>query len=157
MATRSSSNQRKKGQATARESTLRDRQSAAFDGRSTNVQPAGRNYKDNTQAVRRIPGVDYGEQQALTEQQQAAPLPKDSTPQAQAAPKRQFQPVDVFAQTQVPNQPITDGAPVGPGRMGMTLTPQQKGDLYAIALAELFPTSDTVSLANDGLTVLETE
>ena len=41
--------------------------------------------------------------------------------------------------------------------MGMTLTPQQKGDLYAIALAELFPTSDTVSLANDGLTILETE
>ena len=36
-----------------------------------------------------------------------------------------------------------------------TLTPQEKGDLYAIALAELFPTSDTVSLANDGLTVLE--
>lgn len=135
----------------------RSNSNKGVDKRKLNVPPPARNTQDNTQAVRRIPGVEYGEQQALTEQQQAAPLPKEGTPQAQAAPKRQFQPVDVFAQTQVPDQPITDGAPVGPGRMGMTLTPQQKGDLYAIALAELFPTSDTVSLANDGLTILETE
>ena len=135
----------------------RSNSNKGVDQRKLNVPPPARNTQDNTQAVRRIPGVGYGEQQALTEQQQAAPLPKEGTPQAQAAPKRKFQPVDVFAQTQVPDQPITDGAPVGPGRMGMTLTPQQKGDLYAIALAELFPTSDTVSLANDGLTILETE
>ena len=121
-------------------------------GRNSNVPPPARNYNDNTQAVRRIPGMDYGEQQALTEQQQAAPLPKEETPKA---PARRFSPVEVFAQTQVPEQPITDGAALGPGRTGVTLTPQEKGDLYAIALAELFPTSDTVSLANDGLTVLE--
>lgn len=135
----------------------RSNSNKGVDKRKLNVPPPARNTQDNTQAVRRIPGVDYGEQQALTEQQQAAPLPKEGMSQEQAKPKRQFQPVDVFAQTQVPEQPITDGAPVGPGRMGMTLTPQQKGDLYAIALAELFPTSDTVSLANDGLTILETE
>jgi len=121
-------------------------------GRNSNVPPPARNFNDNTQAVRRIPGMDYGEQQALTEQQQAAPLPKEETPKA---PARRFSPVEVFAQTQVPEQPITDGAALGPGRTGVTLTPQEKGDLYAIALAELFPTSDTVSLANDGLTVLE--
>ena len=39
--------------------------------RNANVPPAGRNYQDNTQAVRIIPGVEYGEQKALTEQQQA--------------------------------------------------------------------------------------
>ena len=121
-------------------------------GRNSNVPPPARNFNDNTQAVRRIPGMDYGEQQALTEQQQAAPLPKEETPKA---PARRFSPVEVFAQTQVPEQPITDGAALGPGRTGVTLTPEEKGDLYAIALAELFPTSDTVSLANDGLTVLE--
>jgi len=120
--------------------------------RNTNVPPPARNFNDNTQAVRRIPGMEYGEQQALTEQQKAAPLPKEETPKA---PARRFSPVEVFAQTQVPEQPITDGAALGPGRTGVTLTPQEKGDLYAIALAELFPTSDTVSLANDGLTVLE--
>jgi len=121
-------------------------------GRNSNVPPPARNFNDNTQAVRRIPGMDYGEQQALTEQQKAAPLPKEETPKA---PARRFSPVEVFAQTQVPEQPITDGAALGPGRTGVTLTPEEKGDLYAIALAELFPTSDTVSLANDGLTVLE--
>ena len=120
--------------------------------RNTNVPPPARNFNDNTQAVRRIPGMEYGEQQALTEQQKAAPLPKEETPKA---PARRFSPVEVFAQTQVPEQPITDGAALGPGRTGVTLTPQEKGDLYAIALAELFPTSDTVALANDGLTVLE--
>ena len=41
--------------------------------RNANVPPAGRNYTANTQAVRRIPGVEYGEQKELTEQQQAAP------------------------------------------------------------------------------------
>ena len=120
--------------------------------RNTNVPPPARNFNDNTQAVRRIPGMEYGEQQALTEQQKAAPLPKEETPKA---PARRFTPVEVFAQTQVPEQPITDGAALGPGRTGVTLTPQEKGDLYAVALADLFPTSDTVSLANDGLSQLE--
>ncbi len=135
----------------------RSNSNKGVDRRTLNVPPPARNTHIFASHSNRLESIDYGEQQALTEQQQAAPLPKDETPQAQAGPKRQFQPVDVFAQTQVPDQPITDGAPVGPGRMGMTLTPQQKGDLYAIALAELFPTSDTVSLANDGLTILETE
>ena len=123
-------------------------------GRNINVPPPARNFNDNTQAVRRIPGMEYGEQKALIEQQQAAPLPKEELPK-QARPTRPFQQVDVFSATQAPEQPITDGAPVGPGRMGVTLTPEEKGDLYAIALAELFPTSDTVALANDGLTILE--
>ena len=127
----------------------RSNSNKGVDKRKLNVPPPARNTQDNTQAVRRIPGVEYGEQQALTEQQQAAPLPEEGTPQAQAAPKRQFQPVDVFAQTQVPDQPITDGAPVGPGRMGATLTPAEAGDLFLIALAEKFPTSDTISLVDD--------
>ena len=50
--------------------------------RNTNVPPPARNFNDNTQAVRRIPGMEYGEQQALTEQQKAAPLPKEETPKA---------------------------------------------------------------------------
>jgi len=122
-----------------------------IDARNNAIPPAYINTQ-NTQAVRRIPDVPQGMQKELTEQQQAAPLPKEETPKA---PARRFSPVEVFAQTQVPEQPITDGAALGPGRTGVTLTPQEKGDLYAIALAELFPTSDTVALANDGLTVLE--
>ena len=121
-------------------------------GRNTNVPPPARNFNDNTQAVRRIPGMEYGEQQALTEQQKAAPLPKEETPKA---PARRFSPVDVFGQTQAPSQPITDGAPVGPGRMGATLTPTQRGDLFLKALAQTFPTSDTMALYEEGLEQFE--
>ena len=64
--------------------------------RALNVPPAARNFNDNTQAVRRIPGVEYGEQKALTEQQQAAPLPKDTMPQAQPRPMPN---IDVFGST----------------------------------------------------------
>ena len=120
--------------------------------RNTNVPPPARNFNDNTQAVRRIPGMEYGEQQALTEQQKAAPLPKEETPKA---PARRFSPVDVFAQTQAPSQPITDGAALGPGRMGATLTPTQRGDLFLKALAQTFPTSDTMALYEEGLEQFE--
>jgi hypothetical protein len=44
--------------------------------RNANVMYAPPNTQDNTQTIRKIPGVAYGEQQDLTEQQQAAPLPK---------------------------------------------------------------------------------
>tara|TARA_R100001509_G_scaffold160539_1_gene128488 strand:+ start:52 stop:435 length:384 start_codon:yes stop_codon:yes gene_type:complete len=80
--------------------------------RALNVPPAARNFNDNTQAVRRIPGVEYGEQKALTEQQQAAPLPKDSMPQAQP---RSMPNVDVFGSTQRPTEPVTAGLDFGPG------------------------------------------
>ena len=83
-------------------------------GRNTNVPPAARNYQDNTQAVRRMPDVAYGEQKALTEQQQAAPLPKATTPQAQPM-RRRMPEVDIFAPTQRPSEPVTSGLPFGAG------------------------------------------
>jgi hypothetical protein len=86
------------------------------DRRALNVPPPARNTQDNTQAVRRIPGVAFGEQQALTEQQQAAPLPKATTPQAQSvAPRRPMPQMDIFAETQRPSEPVTAGLPFGPG------------------------------------------
>lgn len=93
--------------------------------RNTNVPPAARNYSDNTQAVRRIPGVDYGEQKELIEQQQAAPLPKDGTPQAQPSTTRPMPNVDVFGATQRPTEPVTAGLDIGPG-VGPAI-PQQQG------------------------------
>lgn len=89
--------------------------------RALNVPPAARNFNDNTQAVRRIPGVEYGEQKELTEQQQAAPLPKDSMPQAQPRPMPN---VDVFGATQRPTEPVTAGLDFGPG-VGPVQPPQQ--------------------------------
>ena len=84
------------------------------DRRALNVPPPARNTQDNTQAVRRMPDVAYGEQQALTEQQKAAPLPKDTLPQAEPM-RRRMPEVDVFAQTQRPTEPVTSGLPFGAG------------------------------------------
>jgi hypothetical protein len=95
------------------------------DRRALNVPPPARNTQDNTQAVRRIPGVTYGEQQALTEQQQAAPLPKEGTLQAQPVASRRPMPnVDVFGATQRPTEPVTAGLDFGPG-VGPAQPPQQ--------------------------------
>ena len=85
------------------------------DRRALNVPPPARNTQDNTQAVRRIPGMPYGEQQDLTEQQQAAPLLKDTTPQPQPSAARPMPQMDIFAPTQRPSEPVTSGLPFGPG------------------------------------------
>jgi hypothetical protein len=94
------------------------------DRRALNVPPPARNTQDNTQAVRRIPGMPYGEQQALTQQQQAAPLPKDTTPQAQPAMRRPMPNIDVFGGTQRINEPVTAGLDFGPGP-GPAIPPEQ--------------------------------
>ena len=96
------------------------------DRRALNVPPPARNTQDNTQAVRRIPGMGYGEQQALVQQQQAAPLPKATTPQAQGQPVRPRRPMpqmDIFAATERPSEPVTSGLPFGPG---LNPQPQQQ-------------------------------
>ena len=85
------------------------------DRRALNVPPPARNTQDNTQAVRRIPGMPYGEQQELTQQQQAAPLPKATMPQAQPSVARPMPQMDIFAETQRPSEPVTAGLPFGPG------------------------------------------
>ena len=86
------------------------------DKRALNVPPPARNTQDNTQAVRRMPGVGYGEQKALVEQQQAAPLPKAGVPQAQPQrPRRPMPQMDIFAPTSRPSEPVTAGLPFGPG------------------------------------------
>ena len=106
--------------------------------RGLNVPPPARNYQDNTQAVRRMPGVAYGEQQALTEQQQAAPLPKDTLPQAQPRAARPMPQVDVFAETQRPNEPVTSGLPFGPG-VGSNEPIADDPDMLLRAIYSVYP------------------
>ena len=91
--------------------------------RNANVMYAPPNTQDTTQAVRRIPGVPYGQQKALTEQQEAAPLPKtarESTlgkAQQEGMQRRGMKPpaIDVFATTNRKSEPVTAGLPFGPG------------------------------------------
>ena len=63
---------------------------------------------DGKQPVVRMPDVAHGEQKALTEQQQAAPLGGAPNPAAAQA-------ANVFAPTNRPGEPITAGAPIGDG------------------------------------------
>lgn len=65
------------------------------------------------QPLRRIPGMAYGEQKALTQQQQAAPLAGGG--QSIPMPQQQAPRPDVFAATERPMEPITQGAAFGPG------------------------------------------
>ena len=112
------------------------------DRRALNVPPPARNTQDNTQAVRRIPGMPYGEQQELTQQQQAAPLPKDTTPQAQPAMRRPIPQMDVFAQTQRPSEPVTSGLPFGPGVTPMTTSEQGLEDVKNFIYESWLATGD---------------
>jgi len=112
------------------------------DRRALNVPPPARNTQDNTQAVRRIPGMPYGQQQALTQQQQTAPLPKDTTPQAQPAMRRPIPQMDVFAQTQRPTEPVTSGLPFGPGVTPMTTSEQGLEDVKNFIYESWLATGD---------------
>ena len=86
-----------------------------IDARNNAIPPAYINTQ-NTQAVRRIPDVPQGMQKELNEQQQAAPLPKDTLPQPQPVrPRRPMPQMDIFAETQRPSEPVTAGLPFGPG------------------------------------------
>ena len=55
-----------------------------------------------TQPLRRLPEADHGANKAFYEQQQAAPLPVAESP-------------NVFAPTERPMEPITEGVPIGQG------------------------------------------
>ena len=110
--------------------------------RGLNVPPPARNYQDNTQAVRRIPGMDYGEQKALTEQQQSAPLPKDTLPTAQGRPAQVMPNMDVFSNTARPTEPVTSGLPFGPG-----LGPEQTQDVNQL-LYEVYALTNDPAVLN---------
>ena len=68
----------------------------ALSGR-TDGGPGSKN-----QPLRRLPDADHGANKAFYEQQQAAPLPVAESP-------------NVFAPTERPMEPITEGVPIGQG------------------------------------------
>lgn len=87
--------------------------------RKTQPGPGGAyaNRTDMTQPVRTATGQPYGQAQALEQAQQAAPLPQQA-PMDQilgAAQNFNFNPVQLNAPTARPNEPITQGLPMGAG------------------------------------------
>lgn len=71
------------------------------------------------QGAKYIPGGKYGEGKALMEQQMSAPMagsatPKPTAPVLQSAPKGKL--TGLFDPTTRPDEPVTAGLPIGPGR-----------------------------------------
>ena len=100
-----------------------------------------------TQPIRRIPGQAYGEGKALVEQQQAAPLPQ-TTP-TQIPQNVRGQAVDIFAATERPAEPITEGAMLGPGSPPAQAIDEDANMLLA-AMYQVFPSSIISELINQG-------
>jgi len=102
----------------------------------------------STQPIRRIPGVGYGEQSALSAQQAAAPLPAQGGPsmggQIPTTPMRP----DVFAGTERPNEPITEGVPIGMGSMPIEEVPSV--NVLLAALYQVNPHPAIAELLNSG-------
>lgn len=100
------------------------------------TNPAGPRSADGgyvpTQPVRPIPAERHGERQASVDLQQSAPMVDATAPGAQ--PPAPMPPGaaahDPFGPSRRPNEPITAGARLGPGRM-----PDAREDMRAFAAA----------------------
>jgi hypothetical protein len=91
------------------------------------------------QPLRRLPDADYGANKAFVEQQQAAPLPvQQGIPTAP----------NVFAPTERPGEPATQGLPIGDGA-----GPQQQiadnTDAILQALYQINPTPTLLEIINN--------
>ena len=89
------------------------------------------------QPLRRLPDADYGANKAFVEQQQASPLPSQ---QSIVTP-------NIFAPTERPTEPITEGVPVGPGSSGVRLT--DNVDMMLQAMYEINPSPVILELINN--------
>mgnify|MGYP003134737006 CR=1 FL=1 len=90
------------------------------------------------QPLRRLPDADYGANKAFVEQQQAAPLPvagEATTP-------------NVFAPTERPGEPATQGVPIGPGAGPSTVIPDNT-DVILQALYQINPHPSIIELINN--------
>lgn len=88
----------------------------------------------DVQKTRDLPNADYGEQQAYQAQQAGAPLAADQGGQANLAgggnPAANVIPLN--APTQRPGEPVTAGAPSGPGAGAAGMPNMQQQDVQAL-------------------------
>ena len=97
---------------------------------------------DGAQPVMRLPDAKYGESKSFEEQQQAAPLPKDTLPTAPGRPAQAMPEIDVFSSTARPTEPVTSGLPFGPG-----LGPEQTQDVNQL-LYEVYALTNDPAVLN---------
>lgn len=98
---------------------------------------------------------EYGYRKATREQMSSAPMAQNFQP-APSAPVNLPTPsgpvTDMFAQTEMPNQPVTNGSPMGPGAGPEALTlPQRSFDPTQILskLAQQDPSGQIESILQD--------
>ena len=84
-----------------------------------NISATGGNGQSGTQPARYISGMAYGEGQATMQQQQSAPMAGTSAPRASAPSLAALSQgpaiTSLNAPTERPDEPITQGNPMGPG------------------------------------------
>ena len=114
--------------------------------------PGSLSRRTDGQGARYMAGGEYGEGQEMMDLQTAAPMSKTKTtavrPRAragrQAAPEM-AKPTPLFAPSERPDEPITAGAPFGPGPG--PATPQRPRGRLAETLSKLAAEDDSGTLA----------
>jgi hypothetical protein len=120
-----------------------------------NVNARGGNGQsgDATQAAKYVPGLPYGEGQALMQTQQSAPLAaapsieQSSMPSGLASAAASQPMVSLNAPSQRPDEPVTFGANAGPGPGIEALGLTQQGQSTAQVLQKLLPYDETGEIA----------
>ena len=120
-----------------------------------NVNARGGNGQsgDATQAAKYVPGLPYGEGQALMQAQQSAPLAaapsieQSSMPSGLASAAASQPMVSLNAPSQRPDEPVTFGANAGPGPGIEALGLTQQGQSTAQVLQKLLPYDETGEIA----------
>jgi len=108
---------------------------------------------DATQAAKYVPGLPYGEGQALMETQQSAPLAaapsieQSSMPSGLASAAASQPVISLNAPSQRPDEPVTFGANAGPGPGIEALGLTQQGQSTAQVLQKLLPYDETGEIA----------
>tara|TARA_E500000331_G_scaffold340888_1_gene372688 strand:- start:153 stop:539 length:387 start_codon:yes stop_codon:yes gene_type:complete len=90
------------------------------------------------QPLRRLPDADYGQNKAFVEQQQAAPLPMQN-----AMPVTP----NVFAPTERPGEPATQGVPIGQGSGPVKI--QDNTDTILEAIYQINPSPVILEIINN--------
>ena len=114
--------------------------------------PGALSRRTDGQGARYMAGGGYGEGQEMMDLQTSAPMSKAPEQPRMRQPRSSRQvveegmrPTPLFAPTERPDEPITAGAPFGPGP-GPAMRPQSTGRL-ASTLAKLASSDDSGTLA----------
>ena len=115
---------------------------APVGGNRTDGGPASKK-----QPLRRIPGQEYGEGKQLMDQQRAAPLPVQQGLSPQSVQPTGVRP-NVFAPTDRPGEPVTEGVPIGEG--SFPVEGNSDVNVFLAALYSINPHPAIAELLNSG-------